>query len=96
MVRRIRDPELRVYRGEDEDELPDLREPQRRPPRRSWEYGVKNTTLKKQVSIQVPIEDWRMLRDYSARRKLTVVDICRTLLEPGFERLRDGRDPLAG
>ena len=45
--------------------------------------------IRKQVSVFIPIEDWKMLRYEAARRHETVSDICREWMKPGLEQMRE-------
>lgn len=47
--------------------------------------------LRKQVSIFLPVADWRALRREAARRRVPITQLCREWLEPGLDHLR--RDP---
>jgi hypothetical protein len=68
----------------------DVREAQ--PDLRSRESGertiMRRNTLRKQITVLVPVEDWRVMRDEAARRGMAVTELCRATLEPLIDELR--------
>lgn len=42
---------------------------------------------RKQVSIFLPISDWRELRKEAARQRVPMTELCRQWLQPHMERL---------
>jgi hypothetical protein len=44
--------------------------------------------IRKQISIFLPLSDWRRLRSEAIHRGVPMTDICRKWLEPNLERLR--------
>jgi len=53
--------------------------------------------LKKQVSIFLPLSDWRALRAEAARQRIPMTELCRRWMQPEISRLeRSPRlEPLA-
>lgn len=47
------------------------------------------TELRKQISIFLPLSEWRALRAEAARRKVPITELCRQWLTPHLESLRD-------
>lgn len=44
--------------------------------------------LRKQISMFVPLSDWRMLRAEAARQKIPMTELFRRWMGPGMEELR--------
>ncbi|MCA8989903.1 MAG: hypothetical protein KDA78_19815, partial [Planctomycetaceae bacterium] len=44
--------------------------------------------MKKQVSIFLPVSDWRALRFEAARRRIPMTELCRHWMRPELDRLR--------
>ncbi len=44
--------------------------------------------LSKQISIFLPISDWRALREEAARQGIPITELCRRWMTPEIERLR--------
>jgi hypothetical protein len=44
--------------------------------------------FRKQVSIFLPVADWRALRREAARRRVPITQLCREWLEPALDHLR--------
>ena len=44
--------------------------------------------IRKQVSVFVPLSDWRLLRDEAIRRRKPMTELCRGWIEPQLNRLR--------
>lgn len=45
--------------------------------------------LKKQVSIFVPLEDWRLIRLEAARLKITMTQLCLRYMNKDMTKLRN-------
>jgi hypothetical protein len=54
-----------------------------------------DVVLRKQVSIFLPVADWRALRREAARRRVPITQLCREWLEPSLDHLRR-HPPAAG
>ena len=50
---------------------------------------MNRTEIRKQISIFVPISDWRVLRDEAARRRIPITELCRRWIRPELQVLRD-------
>jgi hypothetical protein len=44
--------------------------------------------LRKQISIFVPISDWRAIRLEAARRRIPITELCRQWMRPHVAELR--------
>jgi len=44
--------------------------------------------FKKQLSIFVPLADWRAIRDEAIRRKISMTELCRIWMRPELDRLQ--------
>jgi hypothetical protein len=44
--------------------------------------------LRKQISIFVPISDWRAIRLEAARRRIPITELCRQWMRPHVSQLR--------
>ena len=44
--------------------------------------------IRKQVSVFVPLSDWRLLRDEAIRRRKPMAELCRGWMEPELNRIR--------
>ena len=44
--------------------------------------------LRKQISIFVPLSDWRAIRQEAARQKIPMTELCRRWMQSDMERLR--------
>jgi hypothetical protein len=51
---------------------------------------MRRNTLRKQITVLVPVDDWRVMRDEAARRGVAVTELCRATLEPLIDALRQG------
>jgi len=49
------------------------------------------TELRKQISIFVPLSDWRAIRHEAARQQIPMTELCRRWMKPGMSKLRDCR-----
>lgn len=47
------------------------------------------TELKKQVSVFLPLSDWKAVRFEAARRRIPMTELCRRWMEPELRRIRD-------
>ena len=50
--------------------------------------------LRKQISIFIPLGDWRAIRNEAARQNIPMTELCRRWMRPALTRLRatDGCD----
>jgi hypothetical protein len=46
--------------------------------------------LRKQISIFVPVSDWRAIRLEAARRRIPITELCRQWMRPHVVQLRQG------
>lgn len=46
------------------------------------------SALRKQISLFVPLEDWKAIRREAARRGIPMTELCRQWLTPGLRRLQ--------
>lgn len=44
--------------------------------------------FRKQISIFVPVADWKAIRHEAARRRIPMTELCRRWLEPELHELR--------
>ncbi len=49
---------------------------------------MKTVELRKQISIFVPLSDWRAIRHEAARKKIPMTELCRRWMKPGLSKLR--------
>lgn len=53
--------------------------------------STKPAEVRKQVSIFLPVSDWKILRHEAARRQIPITELCRMWIGPGIAELkRDG------
>jgi hypothetical protein len=45
-------------------------------------------SLQKQISIFLPLEDWKRVRREAARRNVPITELCRQWMSPGLQHLR--------
>ncbi len=45
-------------------------------------------SLQKQISIFLPLEDWKRVRQEAARRNVPITELCRQWMSPGLRDLR--------
>lgn len=57
---------------------------------------MKSLEIRKQISIFVPLSDWRAIRDEAIRRRIPITELCRRWMRPEIERLREQRSPSGG
>jgi hypothetical protein len=48
--------------------------------------------IKKQISIFVPVSDWRALRQEAARQRIPITELCRRWISPELQRLPHGEN----
>ena len=48
---------------------------------------MKSSELRKQISLFVPISEWRAIRHEAARRKMPITELCREWLRPELRQL---------
>ena len=57
---------------------------------------MKPVELRKQISIFIPLSDWRAIRQEAARQRIPITELCRRWMGPSLEQLkqseRAGRD----
>ncbi len=51
--------------------------------------------FRKQISIFVPVADWKAIRHEAARRRIPMTELCRRWLEPELNDLRQTSVPDA-
>jgi hypothetical protein len=51
--------------------------------------------FRKQISIFVPVADWKAIRHEAARRRIPMTELCRRWLEPELHELRQASHPEA-
>ena len=51
--------------------------------------GMKTVELRKQISIFIPLSDWRAIREEAARQRIPMTELCRRWMNPDLERLRN-------
>lgn len=49
---------------------------------------MKTGELRKQISIFLPLSDWRAIRGEAARQDIPMTELCRRWMEPELARLR--------
>ncbi|HTN01277.1 hypothetical protein [Planctellipticum variicoloris] len=47
--------------------------------------------IRKQISLFLPVSDWRILRLEAARRRLPITELCRQWMRPHMDKLRRQR-----
>lgn len=50
-----------------------------------------NIEIRKQISIFLPVSDWRVLRAAAAERKIPITELCREWIYPELRQLRRER-----
>ncbi|MEX1231844.1 MAG: hypothetical protein WEB58_16485 [Planctomycetaceae bacterium] len=53
---------------------------------------IDSSELRKQISIFVPLSDWRAIREEAARRGIPMTELCRRWMAGDLKRLRIERD----
>lgn len=56
---------------------------------------MRRNALRKQITMLVPVADWRVMRDEAARRGVAVTELCRDTLEPLLNQLRSASADVA-
>ncbi len=49
----------------------------------------KRPQLRKQISIFVPLSDWKAIRHEAARKRIPMTELCRRWMKPEMNRLQD-------
>lgn len=44
--------------------------------------------IRKQISLFLPVSDWKILRLEAARRRLPITELCRQWIRPHMDKLR--------
>ena len=50
---------------------------------------MQTAELRKQISIFVPLSDWRAIRHEAARQNIPMTELCRRWMKPELSRLRN-------
>jgi hypothetical protein len=50
------------------------------------------TELRKQISLFVPLSEWKAIRQEAARQRIPMTELCRRWLKPGLDELRRNPD----
>ncbi|MCA9075389.1 MAG: hypothetical protein KDA93_10170 [Planctomycetaceae bacterium] len=45
--------------------------------------------IRKQISIFVPISDWKAIRQEAARKRIPMTELCRQWMHPSLTKLRE-------
>ncbi|MCA8999167.1 MAG: hypothetical protein KDA80_19355 [Planctomycetaceae bacterium] len=45
--------------------------------------------IRKQISIFLPVSDWRALRQEAARRNIPITELCRRWIGPEIQKLHE-------
>lgn len=48
---------------------------------------MKPINIRKQISIFVPLADWKAIRHEAARQRIPMTELCRRWLKPGIAKL---------
>jgi hypothetical protein len=48
---------------------------------------MKSSELRKQISLFVPLSEWKAIREEAARRKMPITELCRQWLHPELRQL---------
>jgi hypothetical protein len=49
---------------------------------------MQRVEFRKQISIFVPLADWRAIRAEAARQHIPITELCRRWMKPEMERLK--------
>lgn len=49
---------------------------------------MKPVEVRKQISIFIPLSDWRAIRQEAARQRIPITELCRRWMNPEIEQLR--------
>jgi hypothetical protein len=54
------------------------------------------TEIRKQISLFMPLSEWKAIRQEAARRRIPMTELCRRWMKPRLEDLRRNpdREPL--
>ena len=50
------------------------------------------TEIRKQISLFVPLSEWKAIRREAARRRIPITELCRRWMKPGLDDLRRNPD----
>ena len=50
---------------------------------------MKTTQIRKQISIFLPVSDWRVLRQEAANQQIPITELCRRWIGPEIAKLRE-------
>ncbi len=51
-------------------------------------HTMANVVFRKQISIFLPLSDWKALRQSAAEQRIPMTELCRRWMEPGLRALR--------
>ncbi len=57
---------------------------------------IERNEMRKQISIFVPMSDWKKIRHEAARNRIPMTELCRRWMRPELERLQEGRQTSNG
>lgn len=49
---------------------------------------MRTAEIRKQISIFVPLSDWKAIREEAARQRIPMTELCRRWMRPEMTRLR--------
>lgn len=49
--------------------------------------------LRKQISLFVPLSEWKAIRQEAARQQIPMTELCRRWMKPGLDGLRRRNTP---
>ncbi|TWT63143.1 hypothetical protein [Rubinisphaera italica] len=52
---------------------------------------IERNEMRKQISIFVPMSDWKKIRHEAARNRIPMTELCRRWMRPEIERLQEGQ-----
>ena len=52
------------------------------------------TELRKQISLFLPLSEWKAIRQEAARKRIPMTELCRRWMRPGLEDLRRHPDRI--
>ncbi len=53
---------------------------------------IDSLELRKQISIFVPLSDWRAIREEAAKKGIPMTELCRRWMAKDLDRLRNATD----
>lgn len=53
------------------------------------------TEFRKQISLFVPLSEWKAIRQEAARRRIPMTELCRRWMKPGLDELKHNPRPPA-